>query len=91
MLEPYAIGTVVRYHGSLTHMHRVYRITGHSSPKLYRPDLAQYTDEQVAEWYPDNTAYMMWPVGVAEDDPRNRGKYLTSVRRQSITPEPEQP
>lgn len=84
-MEPYPVDTVVQYHGSLKHLHREYRITSHRDVRESRPDLSMYGDEQIAEWYPDGTAYMLWPTGV-EASKANHHLYLTSVRRDSITP-----
>ena len=84
-MEPYPIGTQVHYHGSLEHMHREYRITGTQKPTDGQPDLAVYSDEQIAEWYPDGVAYSMWPLGVPEKF-GDRDKSLHYVRRDSITP-----
>lgn len=88
-MEPYPVGTHVKYHGSKEDYHGiVYEITGHHDIRLTRPDvLEHYGEEFVAEKYPDGCAYSLWPAGVSKkmDD---RHLSLKSVRRSSITPIP---
>ena len=50
-MEPYEVGTHVKYHGSKEDYHGiVYEITGHHDIRLTRPDvLEHYGEEFVAE------------------------------------------
>lgn len=83
-MEPYKIGTVVRYRGSKEHMHGEYRVTGHGTPG--RPGASEvYTVEELAGYYPDGVSYDLWPVGVPHKF-GERDKALYYVRRESITP-----
>lgn len=83
-MEPYAIGTKVRYHGSLAYMRGEYEITeygaqGSPDAQLY------YNQDELNEYYPDGVSYHLWPVGVPHKF-CERDKALYYVRRGSITP-----
>ena len=86
-MEPYEVGTHVKYHGSKEDYHGiVYEITGHHDIRLTRPDIvARYGEEFVTEKFPDGCAYLLFPVG-ADKKTDNRNLFLNSVRRESITP-----
>lgn len=74
-------GTLVDYHGSLTHMHGRYEVTEISAMDYQR---ARIGDEAFDAHYTEGFAYNLWPVGV----PRkfgNRHLSLLFVRPSSIT------
>jgi len=80
-MEPYEVGTHVKYHGSKDYMYGQYVITGHYSMDL-RPDL---TKEEKDIYYSGGEAYEMWRVGAVQKMGNRDGNYLYSVRRASIT------
>lgn len=73
-MEPYPVGTIVDYHGSLDYMHGLYEIERIGTPRPGRE----------AD-YEDGAGYVLWPVGVPKKF-GNREESLYFVRRQSITP-----
>jgi hypothetical protein len=88
-MEPYPVGTHVKYHGSLDDYHGVvYEITDHHDIRVSRPDIvAHYSAEFIDEKFPDGCGYSLWPVGVDKKF-GYRHLSLNSVRRSSITPIP---
>lgn len=78
-MEPYPVGTVVEYHGSVEYKHGRYKIMDYGFDRLGVP-ISEYPE------YTDGVCYHLW----AEDVPVKFGNRdladLHFVRRDSITP-----
>lgn len=79
--QPLAVGTNVRYHGSLEYMHGLYEVVATRDIGEARPELSAENQAK----YADGVAYELWPPGQARNY-QKRDNSLYFVRRDSVTP-----
>lgn len=79
-IEKLPIGTIVDYHGSMTHMHGQYEIIRYSDLEYTRAVLG----DQFEDYYPYGIGYDLWPRGVPINMD-NRNQALYNVRPDSIS------
>jgi hypothetical protein len=79
--ERVPVNTKVSYHGSETSRHGEYIIRSYTDPEILR---AIKGDEIVDKYYPDEIAYILWPVDLPHKFGERYNGVLYDVRRQSF-------
>src|ERR1700722_141829 len=80
--ERIPVNTKVQYHGSETTRHGEYIIRAYTDPEILRSIKG---DAVVDKYYPDEIAYILWPVGLPHKFGERYNGVLYDVRRQFFT------